>query len=74
LTFVNNCDYVNASFVGEVGNVKFIAAQGPMNHTIHHFLQMMLDYNISLVIMLTPLVEVSNVQGKLKITIFCHFH
>ena len=41
-------------------NVSFIAAQGPMLHTTEHFLQMLNDYNVDMVIMLTKLVESNN--------------
>ena len=69
---IDGCDYVNASWVSERNMVlddalyrkspklSFIAAQGPMLHTTEHFLQMLEDHKVDLVVMLTKLVETPN--------------
>ena len=66
---IDGCDYINASWIFETNpipnvspilkqpKVTFIAAQGPMLHSTEHFLQMLSDYKVDLVIMLTNLVE-----------------
>ena len=43
--------------------VTFISAQGPMLHTTEHFLQMLGDHKIDMVIMLTNLIESQNKSG-----------
>ena len=69
ISLIDGCDYINASWIFESKPVKniipdlklpkvtFIAAQGPMLHSTEHFLQMLADYKVDLVIMLTNLVE-----------------
>ena len=55
------CDYVNASWISN--NVflqslpTFIAAQGPLVQSLPHFLQMILENKVSVVVMLTEISE-----------------
>lgn len=46
--------YINASFIE--GN-KYIASQGPLDHTIGDFWQMIIDNNIEVIVMVTGFVE-----------------
>ena len=46
-------DYVNASWIFNTPDVKIIAAQSPLPRTVPHFLQMIQENNVSLVITLT---------------------
>ena len=53
-------DYINASFVSDVftgAPRKYIAAQGPGVDTTPAFWQMVWQYNVSVVVMLTSVVE-----------------
>ena len=58
---VQGCDYVNASWISN--NVflqtlpTFIAAQGPLVQSLPHFLQMILENKVSVVVMLTEISE-----------------
>ena len=70
---VDGCDYINASWISfdsislndwVKSKVTFIAAQGPMLHTTEHFLQMLFDHKIDVVIMLTDIVESKNKTGE----------
>lgn len=56
-------DYINASLV-EVpeANRKYILAQGPLDHTIDHFWQMVWEQKSKAIIMLTNLIE----RGTIK--------
>ena len=64
---IQGCDYVNASWVRGINeSCKFIAAQGPLNHTLQHFLQMILENDVQMVVMLTNLQETS-AEGKICI-------
>ncbi|XP_062576984.1 receptor-type tyrosine-protein phosphatase C-like, partial [Saccostrea cucullata] len=77
-----NSDYINASFInGFEKERKYIAAQGPFNHeTTVLFWEMIWQYNISRVLMLTKLMEGDGMQcvqywplaeeriGRVKIT------
>lgn len=75
---VNDCDYINASWVRGFEDRKwvtdaltmikpelilrlkrFIACQGPLDHTIPHFWQMVLENKVGLIVMLTKLKEKS---------------
>lgn len=66
----NASDYINALKITLPTNVQYIAAQGPLRGTVHHFWAMCLDQAVELhadtvvVAMVTPLVE----QGREK----CH--
>ncbi|GAB1864958.1 protein-tyrosine-phosphatase [Camponotus japonicus] len=60
-----NTDYINASFIrGYTGEDEYIACQGPKEETTYDFWRMIDQYNISVIVMLTQLVE----KGKEK----CH--
>jgi protein tyrosine phosphatase len=50
-TPIAGCDYVNASWV--TSNANFVAAQGPLPHTVQHFLQAIVENDVQLVVMLT---------------------
>lgn len=64
----NACDYINASKVNLSPQGQYIAAQGPLRSTVHHFWAMCFDQAVKLgaetvvVAMVTPLVE----QGREK--------
>jgi len=65
---IKKCDYINASWMTNSAPSnrvpKFIAAQGPMPHTIPHFLQMIIENKIRAIIMLTKLTEKG--EGEIK--------
>ena len=46
-------DYVNASWIFNSPDMKIIAAQSPLPRTVPHFLQMIQENNVSLVVTLT---------------------
>ena len=51
-------DYINASFVHSYQKHKgFIAAQGPLEHTIYDFWKMVTKYRIQIILMLSDLSE-----------------
>jgi protein tyrosine phosphatase len=53
-----NCDYINANFIqGYSHPKKFIATQGPLNHTTSDFWHMIWQYRVHAIIMLTNLIE-----------------
>lgn len=58
---VQGCDYINASWINN--NVflpslpTFIATQGPLLHTVPHFLQMIIENKVSIILMLTDVEE-----------------
>ena len=58
-------DYINASWINGQ-----IAAQGPMPHTTPHFLQMLIEQKIQVLIMLTKTQEVLK-DGEYYITSKC---
>lgn len=59
----NNFDYINASYVKFNDGIKYIAAQGPLENTTHHFWSMAYmesekqNTNTIIVAMVTPLTE-----------------
>ncbi|KAA8495905.1 Tyrosine-protein phosphatase non-receptor type 1 [Porphyridium purpureum] len=58
-------DYVNASFIqGVPTEISYIAAQNPLPSTMGHFWQMVWEQNISVIVMLTKLVEKGKVKGE----------
>ncbi|CAK8685607.1 unnamed protein product [Clavelina lepadiformis] len=53
-------NYINASFIkGPQGRTNYIAAQGPLPHTVNDFWKMLWDYNVRVVIMVCREVEAS---------------
>ncbi|KAK0065014.1 receptor-type tyrosine-protein phosphatase T, partial [Biomphalaria pfeifferi] len=59
----NEHDYINASYIKGFNNdVKFIASQGPSEHTVKDFIRMLWEQNTEKVVMLTNLIE----DGKVK--------
>ena len=64
---IKGSNYINASWIknekSEAEFPTFIAAQGPLAHTIPHFLQMVVENKVKVIVMLTKLTEVD--QGKL---------
>ncbi|XP_059088372.1 uncharacterized protein LOC131884562 isoform X2 [Tigriopus californicus] len=62
-TPVDGKDYVNASWIrNHQGERRFIATQGPLPETRQAFWQMILDYKVSLIVMVTRLKEGGNVK------------
>ena len=60
---MNANGYINASFVTSLfGNTKYIAAQGPLGHTIGDFWSMIWSENTKVIVMLTTEYE----NGRLK--------
>ena len=46
--------YVNASYIsGYTKERQFIAAQAPLNETLHEFWQMVYEQDVSLILMIT---------------------
>ena len=56
-TKIGDNDYINASLIAIGGTNKFIAAQGPLPDTVGHFLQMIAENKVKIVVALTKLVE-----------------
>jgi len=61
---VSNCDYVNASWIKN-DKLKdqlpmFIAAQGPLPQTVPHFLQMIVENKVKMIVMMTHLKEIDS--------------
>ena len=59
-------DYVNASWIttnGDEENIKFIAAQSPLPQTASHFLQMMVENKVSVIVTLTREGEHEDADG-----------
>ena len=50
-------DYINASWVATGGIHKFIASQGPLPASVSHFLQMIHENKVTVVVALTKLIE-----------------
>ncbi len=53
----DDSDYVNASWITTAGSRRFIAAQGPLLETVPHFLQMIQENQVPVVVALTKLTE-----------------
>ena len=58
---INDCDYINATWIKNE-QLKhhlptFIAAQGPLPQTVPHFLQMIVENKVKIIVMLTLLKE-----------------
>ncbi|XP_059089590.1 uncharacterized protein LOC131885538 [Tigriopus californicus] len=52
-TCVQSCTYINASWIRNMTHQpRYIVAQGPLDHNIEHFWQMVLDHKIKFIIML----------------------
>lgn len=54
--------YINASFLDLTCGEKMIACQGPLSNTIYDFWSMIIQYDIKVILMVTPLIE----NGKMK--------
>jgi protein tyrosine phosphatase len=50
---------------------RFIAAQGPIVHTIPHFLQMIIDHKVKAIVMLTKLKEFQQDSGESMFYLNC---
>jgi len=63
---VEGSDYINADWISDMqGNKKtYICAQGPMDNTVIDFWRMIVEYDITVIVMLTRLKEES--EGKLR--------
>lgn len=57
-------DYINASYIidNDPRSPPYIAAQGPLPHTVDHFWQMIWEQGCVAIVMLTPLVEETELQ------------
>jgi protein tyrosine phosphatase len=49
--------YINANWIAETGCNRCIAAQGPLPQTVSHFLQMVHENKVAVIIALTKLEE-----------------
>ena len=56
--YIDDDDYVNASWIG--GDEKLIASQGPLPTTVVHFLQMIVEREVELIVMLGTHMEKEN--------------
>ena len=56
--YIDADDYVNASWIG--GDEKLIATQGPLPTTVKHFLQMIVEREVELIVMLGTHMEKDN--------------
>ena len=69
---IKSSDYINASWIKNDDLADklptFIAAQGPLPHTIPHFLQMIVENKVKIIVMLTNLKEKN--PGKIDIFLF----
>ena len=65
---IEDDDYINASWIKEENNGLtenlLIASQGPLPNTIVHFLQMIVEQNVEVIVMLCLPIEI-NKQGNL---------
>jgi protein tyrosine phosphatase len=60
-------DYINASFIEDVDNqFGYIAAQGPMPHTVNDFWRMLWEYNTEIVFMACRTKEENKVDHSLE--------
>jgi protein tyrosine phosphatase len=50
-------DYINANWIAETGINRYIAAQGPLPQTVPHFLQMVHENKVNVIVALTKLAE-----------------
>ena len=57
---LNNNNYINASFINIPNEHSFIATQGPLDTTISDFWEMIIDYNIMVIVMLCNTIEGNN--------------
>ena len=57
---LNNNNYINASFINIPNEHSFIATQGPLDNTISDFWEMIIDYNIMVIVMLCNTIEGNN--------------
>ena len=67
--YIDADDYVNASWIG--GDGKLIATQGPLPTTVKHFLQMIVEREVELIVMLGTHMEKDN-KGMYYIVHNCH--
>lgn len=58
----NPATFINANFVNSVGDVRYIATQGPKEETYDHFWRMVWEHNSQLIVMATGLEE----GGRIK--------
>ena len=59
-------DYINASWIKSAGQQSFIAAQGPLSHTVPQFWQMIAENNVTVIMTLTKLTEMDRNGKNLK--------
>eukprot|EP00184_Porphyridium_aerugineum_P005999 CAMPEP_0184693164 /NCGR_PEP_ID=MMETSP0313-20130426/1442_1 /TAXON_ID=2792 /ORGANISM="Porphyridium aerugineum, Strain SAG 1380-2" /LENGTH=487 /DNA_ID=CAMNT_0027151155 /DNA_START=547 /DNA_END=2010 /DNA_ORIENTATION=+ len=58
-------DYINASYIeGVPTEISYIAAQSPLPSTFGHFWQMVWEQGVSVIVMLTKLVEYGKTKGE----------
>ena len=57
---LKNNNYINASFINIPNEHSFIATQGPLDTTISDFWEMIIDYNVMVIVMLCNTIEGNN--------------
>ena len=50
-------NYINASFINIPDKKNFIATQGPLDHTVSDFWEMIYEYNVNIIVMLCNIKE-----------------
>eukprot|EP01095_Lingulamoeba_sp_RSL-Kostka_P002657 TRINITY_DN13570_c0_g1_i1.p1 TRINITY_DN13570_c0_g1~~TRINITY_DN13570_c0_g1_i1.p1 ORF type:complete len:304 (-),score=82.84 TRINITY_DN13570_c0_g1_i1:110-1021(-) len=64
LVELKNNNYINASYLpGMSGSNTYISCQAPLPSTIHDFYNMILDNDVSVIVMLTKLMENSRIKA-----------
>ena len=54
---LKNQNYINASFINIPNKRSYIATQGPLNNTISDFWEMIIEYNVMVIVMLCNTIE-----------------
>ena len=63
-------EYVNGNFIsGWCKNKAYIATQGPLPNTIHTFWKMIWEQRVSIIVMITNLMERGRVSSKIISTV-----
>ena len=54
---LKDVNYINASFINIPDKKNFIATQGPLDHTVSDFWEMIYEYNVNIIVMLCNIKE-----------------